>query len=328
MSILYAIGIELDSIVLSKNSNVSISLKQFIRLVETVLNPQLLGQMNKERLARLNRERYMAAAAAAAMQQETDSHDNGSDIDTIASYGGSLAGDKREMDSERYVDRVIRDSKESGKRKEEKQTVHPSARRGLLLETESSKLKRKPGSGSRSSYAGHSESTGHFKETHALRLRRAHSKIASEVAADKEKHRGIRDSRTIEPRRSHSPSDRGFESLRVTINRSPAPDERSGTSSVIESAEEFLRESAIKQPLFTGANSPREVVVVGSPHSPVREVIDEHLSKFKTTVNYTECHQGFQGGCLGNEIGRQGLGCGLRETQSYPCCPKLYAEPN
>ena len=228
--------------------------------------------MNKERLVRLNRERYMAAAAAAAMHHETDSRDNVSEVDIDdASMVDSQIDLEPGVDSAKYVDRVLHDSKEAVPRKEEKKSRR-SDRGGLLLDTESSKLKRKSGGGVRSAFVGNAESSGRFRETNSLRLRQAHSKISSEVAADKDKLR--RSSQAPVQRSSPSSSARDFESIKVTISRSPAPDDRSSTSSVIESAEEFLRESATKQPLFSRASPPREVTVVSSPRSQRMQVIE------------------------------------------------------
>ena len=208
----------------------------------------------------------MAAAAAAAMHHETDSHDNVSELDIDdASMVDSQVDLEPGVDSAKYVDRVLHDSKEAVPRKEEKKSRR-SDRGGLLLDTESSKLKRKSGGGIRSTFVGNAESSGRFRETNSLRLRKAHSKISSEVAADKVKLR----------RSSQAPSSsaRDFERIKVTISRSPVPDDRSSTSSVIESAEEFLRESASKQPLFSRASPPREVTVVSSPRSQRMQVIE------------------------------------------------------
>ena len=102
-------------------------------------------------------------------------------------------------------------------------------------------------------------------------MRKAHSKVSSEVATVKEKRKGI--SLALAQRKSPPSSVRQFENIKVTVSKSPAPDDHSSTSSVIESAEEFLRESASKQPLFARANSPREVIIVSSPRSSKMEVI-------------------------------------------------------
>jgi hypothetical protein len=101
-------------------------------------------------------------------------------------------------------------------------------------------------------------SSGGYRETHAMRLRKAHSKST------------LLPERTHESKQIRSGSNFGeYENIQVVLRRPVPEDDRSNTSSVIESAEAFLRDSTKKESLF--ARAEREVLISSLQNSPQRQ---------------------------------------------------------
>lgn len=321
LSILYAVGIELESVVLSKNTSASVSLDQFISFVEICISPRRLAMLEGERQTVSGRRGGHATELEHASEEEPSVESVLVRAKTLRpskqarrrepreevpetqplrtrSHGGVFEDTestrhKRRTEAARAVrsrspkrDQPVRSPvRDSGRVRDRggasaREYVDESSvsedrsterRVGLLGETASFRMKKREGAGFKPLFAAQSESESRsapYRESHAARLRRAHSKIGSEVLADKQRFISRRDDTlTVRALRASNVHDdyslgssaslsgegfqgtrEAFEQLEVHVSRSPSPGRQ---VQVMQSAEEFLRASQRDSVLIT-----------------------------------------------------------------------------
>jgi hypothetical protein len=260
LGMIHCLGIQLDNIVLEKNINVPISIEAFINLVELCLNPKKYLQLSK------SKHKY--------------------ELDSMASVSDEGTVITEVSHSEEPPTRHVRRQPTEVSRSEKGRTSRD--RGGIYQETQSSRMKRHSQSPEREAVIISRNHTGNkqhvsyneYRDTHAFRLRQAKSKITAEVRSDRDRHAGSRQG-ILAPTSDVVPI--RFENLLVQVDNSSSEargrvvfsEDLSHTSSVIQSAEAFLRTSTTMPNV--GSLQSRLDSRSNVASSPLRQVLHRYL---------------------------------------------------
>ena len=324
LSYIYALGIELESVVLERNTNVSISLPQFIRLVEACLDPHTLSRRASRNPSSSSSaavyQRRAASSSSSPRAPQYTQHNFISEEESIE-HNFLVAGEGQDsLDTESIVSNVVEEAVHLRARKAEKgnssqpqQPQHSDEMKmarsktmprervsGLFSNTASSKLRQQQ---RKSLSSSHKVATDHveaqkgtesdqrhpssYVDNHTLRLRRAKSKISGSVMRDKslnkkdtsipahDKRQDFQKPIQGADREERGASSFGYDYQYKGDGEEDGADEvMSTTSSVIESAEAFLRTSRLQttSPLRSNTGSLNALMDKDSAPPPAQQV--------------------------------------------------------